>query len=173
VSKITLNKIDAADRQLRTAIRLFFAEGDAVAIHTLAAAVSEVTADLMEKKFGQSIIRSGAFIREDRRKEVFKTIAAAENFFKHANRDPGATIDFNPETTEFFLFASISELQALTGQVSKEAQVFQMWFLVKYEDMLLENDQTRPIRQMLEAVRKDGTTKAAFLDLLRAWSGVG
>src|SRR5207245_10811773 len=36
-AKITVTKLDAARRQLRTAIRLWFEEGDPVSIHTLAA----------------------------------------------------------------------------------------------------------------------------------------
>lgn len=164
--KISLNKVEVAERQLRTAIRLFFSDGDPVPIHTLVAAAGQVTADLIEKKTGHSIIRSGSFIREEKRREVFKTIYAPENFFKHAERDTDGVIEFNPDATEFFLFAALAELQALTGQLPKEGPVFQMWFLLKHDDVLLENEATRPIREALGAVRKNGMAKADFLPFL-------
>ncbi len=42
-----------------------------------------------------------------------------------------------------------------------------MWFLLKHEGMLLENDETRVIRQALEAVRRGGDlAKSDFMQLL-------
>jgi hypothetical protein len=41
-TKITISKFDAARRQLNTAITLWFADGDPVAIHTLAYAAYEI-----------------------------------------------------------------------------------------------------------------------------------
>ena len=51
----TVTKLEAASRQLDTAIRLFFSGGDAVSIHTLAAAAFNVFADIAEhRKVGVS-----------------------------------------------------------------------------------------------------------------------
>ncbi len=108
--KITVTKPDAAERQLCAAIRLFLVDGDPVAIHTLASAAAQITADLMKAKGMTSIVRGATLVREDRRKEVLKTMAAPENFFKHADRDPDGAIEFNPESTEFFIFASLAEV---------------------------------------------------------------
>jgi hypothetical protein len=167
--KVTVTKPGAAGRQLCAAIRLFLGDGDPVAIHTLASAAAQITADLMKAKGMMSIVRSAALVREDRRKEVLRTMAAPENFFKHADRDPDEAIEFNPETTEFFIFAALAELQAMTGRLPREGQVFQMWFLLKHEGMLLESDQTRVIRQALDVVRRgSGLAKSDFLQLLSA-----
>jgi hypothetical protein len=38
----TITKLEAANRQLCTAIRMFFADDDAVAVHTLACAAREI-----------------------------------------------------------------------------------------------------------------------------------
>ena len=169
MEKITVTKVDAAERQLRVAIRLFFEDRDPVAVHTLASAAAQVTADLMKASGRTSIVRSAAIVREERRKEVRATMAAPEYFFKHADRDPAEAIEFNPETTEFFIYASLAELQVLAGKIPREGQVFQMWFLLKYDDMLLENDATRVIRQALAAARNGGVSaedKGDFLPLL-------
>lgn len=49
-----ISKLDSARRQLETAVRLFFVDGDPVSVHTLAAAAGEVLADLarQEEKVG-------------------------------------------------------------------------------------------------------------------------
>jgi hypothetical protein len=164
---VTVSKLDAASRQLDNAIRLFLAEGDPVAIHTLAAAAAQVSADLMKAKGLTSLVRSASLIREDRRKEVLRTMAAPENFFKHADRDSNESIEFNPETTEYFIFASLAELQALTGKLSQAGYVFQMWFLVTHEGVLLENETTKPILEAVEKIRKGGgMEKSDFLGML-------
>ena len=46
---IRLNKIDAARRQLKVAIRLLFDDEDPVAVHTLVGAASVIITDLVEK----------------------------------------------------------------------------------------------------------------------------
>ena len=166
MTKITVTKPDAAARQLQSAIRLFLADGDPVAVHTLASAAAQLTADLMKAKGGMSFVRSAAMVKEDRRREVMKTMAAPENFFKHADRDPDESIEFNPETTEFFIFAALAELQALTGKLPQEGLIFQMWFLLTHEGMLLENESTRTIRDGLERVRRGGLDRSDFLKLL-------
>ena len=48
--KITLSKLDAATRQLSTAIELWFDERDAVSVHTLAFAAYEIIHVLSKKK---------------------------------------------------------------------------------------------------------------------------
>jgi hypothetical protein len=43
-------KLDAAERQLTAAIRLFFQEGDSLAVHTLACAAHDVLQSLMRHR---------------------------------------------------------------------------------------------------------------------------
>jgi hypothetical protein len=49
-AKITVTKLDAAKRQLRTALRLWFDDGDPVSIHTLLAAAHEIIHTLYRRK---------------------------------------------------------------------------------------------------------------------------
>jgi hypothetical protein len=46
----TVSKLEAANRQLCTAIRMFFADDDAVAVHTLACAAREFMKSTAAKK---------------------------------------------------------------------------------------------------------------------------
>jgi hypothetical protein len=53
--KIKISKLEAARRQVETAIRIYFANGDPVSIHTLAAASLQILVDLDKKAlFGTS-----------------------------------------------------------------------------------------------------------------------
>ncbi len=46
---LEISKLDAAKRQLDTAIRLYFCDGDPVSIHTLAAASYNILRDVTEQ----------------------------------------------------------------------------------------------------------------------------
>jgi hypothetical protein len=59
--KIKISKLDAARRQLDTAIRLYFMEGDPVSVHTLAAAAFEILKDLVRS--GQGLERFTTTLR--------------------------------------------------------------------------------------------------------------
>lgn len=167
--KVTVTKSEAAERQLCAAIRLLLADGDPIAIHTLARAADQITAGLMKAKGMMSMARSAALVREDRRKKVLGIMDASESLFEHADRDPWEAIECDPEATEYLIFASLAELRALTGRVPREGQVFQMWFLLEHEGTLVENDQTRFVRLALDAIRRGGSlAKSDLLQLLGA-----
>ncbi len=172
VSTIPVTKVDAAERQLRESIRLFFEERDPLAIHTLACAASQVTADLLKAKGLPSIVRSGAMIRAERRAEVLLAIRAPENFLKHANSDPEAVLDFPPAATPYFIFAALAEFQTLTGRLPLGAQAFMTWFYLKYPDVIADGPATENLRQAIQLARATGLSsddKAAFLEVLDEW----
>src|SRR5260221_5624954 len=49
-AKVHINKLAAGERQLRAAIRMFFAEEDALAIHTVASAAYGILKDLKAER---------------------------------------------------------------------------------------------------------------------------
>ena len=171
LNAISVTKLDAAERQLREAIRLFLEDRDPLAIHTLASAAAQITADLLRAKGVPSIIRSGAMIKDERRAEVLGTIRAPENFLKHADNDPGAVLRFNSDATPFFIFAAIAEFQLLAGRQFPGADVFLIWFYMKYPDVIAETPETAAIRAAVVRAHASGLSaedKAAFLELLAA-----
>src|SRR3990170_2717985 len=98
---ITVSKLDAARRQLDTAVRLYFSEADPVSIHTLTAASHEVLTDLNRERGGSPTVMESfeAYIKPEGIKEFGSMINKAANFFKHADRDPEDIQTFNPEQT--------------------------------------------------------------------------
>lgn len=93
---IYVSKLDAARRQLEHAIRLYFRHGDVVVIHTLTSAAHQILRDLGKAQGVKSIMHDEGMelIKPERRDEVRKIYAKAENFFKHADRDPEEQLKF-------------------------------------------------------------------------------
>src|SRR3989442_1153367 len=99
-----VTKLDAARRQLREAVRMFFEERDGLAAHTVTAAAHQLLHDMLAKA-GQdgSFLRGGRMIRPRCRTEFKTLVSKSENFLKHADRDPEEVLEFRPSLTKYFL----------------------------------------------------------------------
>lgn len=137
---ISLSKLDAACRQLRTAITLWFDEGDPVSIHTLAFAAYEIfhTVSSHLDPNRRDLLFDSDWIKDEHRREWNKLIRREANFFKHGDRDPEGSIDFNPNLSEsFLLFATYARRLCLKPQ-SEEENLFAWWIQINRPDMLTE-----------------------------------
>jgi hypothetical protein len=130
-----ISKGEAAQRQLDTAIGLYFAEGDPVAIHTLAAAAYELVTALRE---GEGITDEITdMIIPGRQKEFRQVWNQAQNFFKHADRDSDAILEFDPAQTELRLFMASLRYDAV-GTRTESMIAFQIWFSMHNIDVMLD-----------------------------------
>src|SRR5438552_378750 len=102
--KLSLTKIDAAEAQLRVAVRMFFEGGDLVPIYTLANAVRESVAQIGEHLEVETVQREVAKARGMEVAELTRPLRNIANFFKHADRDPTARIVFGENNVEITLF---------------------------------------------------------------------
>ena len=153
----TITKLAAAERQLNEAIRLFFERRDIVAVHTLAAASDQVLSDICVSRGIESQFRHLAdFIRDEFRGEWFRLLKQAENFFKHADRDPGGTLEFNTEKTMGILFDATVLHWRLTKAPTHEVRVFLVWFFLKKPNYLRDG----PLKQSLVSL-SDSTNVSA------------
>ncbi len=133
-----INKMDAARRQLIVAIQMFFEENDPIAIHSIAGAAHQILVDLGKEKDIKSLLYDLEYIRPEKKKEVIKKIREAPNFLKHADHDPSDTCDFNPETTELFLYDSCMLYKELNpNRYTEVAEIikFANWFLTKHPNL--------------------------------------
>jgi hypothetical protein len=107
-TKITVAKLDAAKRQLRTAIRLWFEGGDPVSIHTLAFAAYEIAHVVSKKRdqFRRDLIFDSYKIKDEYRAAWNKGIKKHATFFKHAEKDWGASIEFSPILSLLFMMGA-------------------------------------------------------------------
>ena len=100
---IPVTKHMAAINQLRTAITLWFQDGDSISIHTLVFASYEIIHKIYRKKGFKNLLLDNDRIKEEYRDEFSKSLKIYSAFFKHAERDLDSTILFNHKINEMFL----------------------------------------------------------------------
>ncbi len=165
MQKIEVTKLDAGRRQLRTAIRLWFAEDDPVSIFSLAYASHEVIHTLHKNQGGtHGLVFDSPAMTVNVQKIVTQGIKDWGNFLKHADRDPDKQIAFKPDIAELLMLASAGTLQTLTNEIGAEEAALHFWFAAHNPDAFetLEN------AEFLAVVRADYQTKAEFWTYMRA-----
>jgi len=135
-----ITKVDAARRQLATAIELWFNDKDAVSIHSLAYAAYDVIHILSEKHGRkQTLILDSPLVKDEHRKEFREAIRRAGNFFKHAGRDPEEALHFNPESNEFFIYFSILGIELMGININNLERAFTVWLCLQRPEMMTQN----------------------------------
>ncbi|HMN15391.1 MAG TPA: hypothetical protein PKD55_24000 [Bellilinea sp.] len=126
----TIQKLEAARRNLAAAVRLFFERGDPIAVHTLTAAAQGVFRDVAKSRglSHTSILHDHPDIPAAARKEWRKILNAPRNFFKHADKDPDGTLEFDEKVNETLLLDACITLTELSEQGLSEANVYLGWF---------------------------------------------
>ena len=147
---IRLSKFDVAERQLLQAIRMFFAEEDAVSIHTLSEAAAQVIHDIGKKTGTMSIWRDSARIAPERMAEWLAAVFSSRNFFKHADRDPGNTHEFKLSFNDFSILDAVLMYATLKKHWTPETLLFITWFGIAYPDLLLEETDLHKIITKLQ-----------------------
>lgn len=95
--RLTLDKLEAARRQLETAVDLWFSDGDEVAIHTLAAAGGDLLRGVAIAAGRPVTLAPERFleiIKPEHHTEVRRALRRSQNFFKHADRDSHETLEY-------------------------------------------------------------------------------
>ncbi len=124
---IRVDKLSAAERQLKTAIRLFFGKGDPVAVHSLACSALQVLSDLLLSDGAGGVSRNPHLIVAGHWKEWIAAMKGDENFLKHADRDPKEYRDFNTITTVASLLEASFLFEVVAQRVEPETRLFQIW----------------------------------------------
>jgi hypothetical protein len=161
---IKITKLDAARRQLKTAIRMWFADDDPVSIYALTYAAHEVLHTLHRgggAKHG--LVFDSSALNEAAQTSVTTGIRRWGNFFKHAKKDPNKEISFRPAITDLLLLASTDALRLLTKEVGAEEAAYTSWFAAKDPDAF-ERLENPTIHAM---IRRDFQTKAEFWTYMR------
>lgn len=133
-----LTKLDVARRQLVTAIRLFFSNGDPVSIYTLASNAWEVIDELCKGRDINTVSdQTRSHLDPSKDLKAHYINSPYRNFFKHANRDPdGVVTGFTAKTPEAVLFLAAEDYIRLNKASPVEVQVYQFWFTAMYPEKL-------------------------------------
>lgn len=120
-----ISKIDAARRQLDTAIDLYFDDIDALSCFTLAYASLKVLFDLYPHHKGDDFATQ---IDRVIGEAGWKHISGVGNFLKHADRDPEGMLErFDPENGMAIIGLATLIYRRITGEFSLKMMAFDCW----------------------------------------------
>jgi hypothetical protein len=163
--KFSIPKIEAARRQLDTAIELWFMEKDEVSVHTLAYAAYQIIHDInAHRRTAHEGLFETAMIKDEHRADWNKLVRKPANFFKHADNDPDGTVEFTPVSNLMFLTYGVHGLgfllQESGGVSSPQERIFSLWLVIHRPDFV-----TAGYRERLQ-----GAIPAKEIERLRALS---
>jgi hypothetical protein len=127
-----VTKLDAANRQLVTAIWLFFENEDPVAVHTLACAAREIYEKHCLKA---DITRTFDYVKETNssitEKDLWNILNGPRNFFKHPGDSLDETVEFSDTFNDFMLLSACHDCGMLVGPKTNPLpmQAYGTWFL--------------------------------------------
>jgi hypothetical protein len=152
MAKITFDKIEAASRQLTTAIELWFADGDPVSIHTLACSAYQIVHDINEKTGGPDLLYDSLVVKDEYRTYWINTIKRAYNFSKHADRDPNDTMELEPSVNDGFIIYTCLGLEVLGSKPNIARAAFTLCQMLTKPEILTESG-TADLEKFPQSVR--------------------
>jgi hypothetical protein len=171
----TLNKLDAACRQLNTAILLWFAEGDPVSIHTLACSAYQIVHDINQHQHGPDLLYDSLIFEDKYRKDVINRLKAAYNFFKHADKDPSGIIEFDPVVTDAFMLFTSGGMEILGKQPDGIRGAFNVYYGLSHLHLLSDRGKEKSIGAVPKEKRERilSMPKYQFLAWYTLFAGTG
>jgi hypothetical protein len=130
-----ISKIEAAQRQLDTAIDLWFKDGDGLSAFTLAYASLKLLQNLYAHQGRDGFDQ--ALDQLTRKRGAHKSMAHIANFLKHADRDPEEVLGFfHPDLTVTVIGLATLLYKRLTDSLTLKMQAFDSWTEITAADEL-------------------------------------
>lgn len=162
-----ISKIDIACRHLDTAITLWFQESDPVSVHLLACASHQIIHDIIHASGGKDPFFDSPYIKSEFKIKAKNAFHQHYNFFKHADRDPNASIEFNSSAPEGFIVYSILGLEQLSIKHKQPRTSFMVFFTL-HNPTLFGDIGTHPFFKTIpsdELTKMKNLTKKEFFEL--------
>jgi hypothetical protein len=135
MATIHIDKREAAERQIDTAVALFFEAGDVVSVHTLAAAGGRLVRQLL----GDAVSAEPplfAYVPYKKQAQVAGLLDATHRFFDYGDAD--ALLDGVREEINELMLLQACQWHALTGHTPTAAmEAFVAWFVLMYPDLFV------------------------------------
>ncbi|MFM9850024.1 MAG: hypothetical protein ACKVP3_23065 [Hyphomicrobiaceae bacterium] len=145
-----ITKLEAAKRQLVTAIRLFFRDEDSVSIYTLTHAAWEVLDAICANRGLDRFRALTAQANSAREQDVRRAATYGRNFFKHAKEDPDAVLpDFSDDINDHVIFSATIDYGTVVNTKPVEIQVFQAWYWAAHVDKVIA-----PLKDNIDAAMR-------------------
>jgi hypothetical protein len=137
MTKLRINKLDAARRQINAAIRMTFEGEDPVAIHSVIAAGHRIIRDICEQRGDiESYLRFTDWIAPGYEREFWHAMNASANFIKHADKDPDEIHELDDEASDYMIVFATKWYRDLGNSISTEMNVFATWWAVQHPNVL-------------------------------------
>ena len=158
-----VTKIDAARRQLTTAIRLFFDGGDRVSVYSLASNAWEVIDVLCTSAGVESFSKQARENLPAGHTLKYYVNEPCRNFFKHAERDPNpdSSVELSESNVAAMLFLAVEDYMRLRQGGPVEAQVFQAWFIAVFPQKVTDEPVAQSKLERAKLAFPSITTRAA------------
>lgn len=159
---LKISKLEAAKRQIETAIMLYFQNMDSVSIHTLTCASHGILKDMVRKTDITSLILDEMKnnIKKERQNEFIKMLSRPTNYFKHLFAPPiNKDLEFYEHETDLWLLDGCLMYEKLTGIKTRLMKIFETWFKIENGDVLVEE-----YRSLALMERKKYKSRADFYE---------
>lgn len=130
---VKINRKSAAQGQLEGAILLWFLQGDFASVHTLVVAAQTILHHVGSKTGKPSKLvewiksQPPAFQRR---------VVDAQNFFKHAHKDPDRVLTYAPRIAEIYIIDAIYMFEDLYHVITPLMRTFALRFSLSHPDVL-------------------------------------
>jgi hypothetical protein len=131
-----INKMDAVQAQLDTAIFLLLTDGDLLSIHTLACAAFGILEDLNRHSKGDPMFKDCYGIMPEFAAKWRKWVSTPQNYLKHADKDPNVVLRFRPEITGIIVMETTHALIRAGGKQTPLIRAFNIWMTATTSDEL-------------------------------------
>jgi hypothetical protein len=180
MTKVRIDKLEAARRQIDAAIRMTFNDEDAIAIHSVAAAAHRIIKDLCEQRGDvESYLMFTDWIRPGYEKQFWRQMNSSANFFKHADEDAEQVHELETEASDYMLLFSVKWYADLGNVLSPEMRIFALWLQLRRPELLKPDAAIRmastnefyPVSSTIKAMSREDSLKVAQHALENAKSG--
>lgn len=127
IKTLELTKINVAEALIKTAVRLFFEDGDPVPVYALANAAREILTSVGAHEGVTTLLHALGARDGKTLQELTTESRKIANFFKHADRDPQAKIEFREDEVDSVLAIACQDFGRITGGMPVEAQIYEVW----------------------------------------------
>lgn len=160
---IELGQLEAAQRQIDTAITLYFTDGDCVSAYGLTFAASDVLRDLADAGKKKTVFSDFIeHIKPEMQKEFLDFIRKPQMFIKHANQNPGEKINFYPRSYELPLLLACELYAELTEEPTQRMEMYHIWRLSENPKLIQSPIAFRDILETLNDIIKGSDISKMF-----------
>ena len=169
---VRLTKLEAARRQIESAIWLWFVGDDHVSVHALAAAAHRLLLELAAIREKSAWPYSGAYLSSKPVPPRRANPGDAVMFFKYAKKDE--TYELSEQWTELYLFDAIMAYSSLADERGASAlmSTFVLRFGVQRQDLFVPDAFSLLEKRVSKAFSLERLERLSKIDFLKEFIGV-